>query len=129
MNLPEALIQLLRGAVGIGHRVYLNQMPNNNVEACIVLDMVNPHTAPEGGIHRDTWQVSAYTKGRTANGEAIALMQEVESRLHRWCGVVSGLHIQRIMAQNEGGLLYENNEEWWHAYREFAITYTTLGGR
>lgn len=129
MSIAEALISLLRGTAGVGNRVYIALMPDNNTNSCIVIDLVQRQTAPEGGIYREYWQVNGYCKGRTANGAALALMREIEDKLHRFSGVVDGLHIQRIMAQDAAGLQYENDTQWWHGLRDYAINYTILEGR
>lgn len=129
MTITEALISLLRGVDGIGNRVYVTLMPDNNTKSCIVIDIVQQRTAPEGGIFREFWQVNGYCKGRTANKDTLALMSAVENRLHRFSGVLGGLHIQRIMSQDSGGLLYEDETGWWHGFRDYAINYTILEGR
>lgn len=129
MSIAEALISLLRDIPGIGKRVYIALMPDNNVESCIVVNIVQQNTAPEGGIYREYWQINGYCKGRTANSDTLALMSEVESRLHRFTGVIEGLHIQRIMTQDGGGLQYEEDTQWWHGFRDYAINYTNLEGR
>jgi len=129
MSITEALISLLRGVGNVGDRVYIALMPDNNTDSCIVLNIVQQRTAPEGGIYRDYWQVNGYCKGRTANAAALSLMADVERKLHRFSGVVGGLHVQRIMAQESGGLLYEDATQWWHGFRDYAINYTVLDGR
>lgn len=129
MTITEALITLLRGAGGVGDRVYIGIMPENNTESCVVINIVQQSTAPEGGIYREFWQVNGYCKGRAANAATLALMSEIESKLHRFLGVVGGLHIQRVMAQDSGGLLYEDDTGWWHGFRDYAINYTILEGR
>ena len=128
-TIAEALILLLREDRGVGDRVYIALMPDNNTESCIVIDMIQKRTAPEGGIYREYWQVNGYCKGRTANAATLALMLEIETKLHRFSGVIGGLHIQRIMAQESDGLIYEDDTQWWRGFRDYAINYTELEGR